>query len=133
MVKLQHRYLPITRRIFHTESEIMKIPVALFLLISLAACGNLVKNGGIVEAQNALENSRYQEALEYTEIAESSGNLTPENKAKLHYLRAQAQEGLGRYTDALNNYRYVANQHSDSAYAQPSRRKIRELSATSEQ
>ena len=53
----------------------MKLSLFLSLTLSMATlltgCGNLVKSGAIFEAQNALNEKAYAEALENTEIAES--------------------------------------------------------------
>ena len=94
-------------------------------------CGNLVKNGAIVEAQNALNSGNYAEALENTNIAESFGELSESDTAKLHYLRAQSFEGLGRKDKAVSIYQYVVEQHGKSAYAGPSQQRLVLLGALS--
>lgn len=97
----------------------------------LVGCGNMVKSGAIVEAQNALNNRDYAEALENTTIAESFGDLSDADTAKLHYLRAQSLEGLGRDEEAVLGYQYVVEQQGNSAYAGPSQRRLDALEALS--
>jgi hypothetical protein len=109
----------------------MKVILMLSMAALLIGCSNLVKSGAIVEAQNALNNSNYAEALENTEIAESFGELSEADTAKLHYLRAQSLEGLGRQKEALMNYLYVVQQHGGSAYAGLSQQRFDTLNALS--
>lgn len=109
----------------------MKTILMLSITVLLMGCGNLVKNGAIVEAQNALNSSHYAEALENTDIAESFGELSDSDTAKLHYLRAQSFEGLGRKDEAVFSYQYVVEQHGNSAYAGPSQQRLLALGALS--
>ena len=106
----------------------MKHIVIFYLLVALTACGGVIKKGGMVEANNALDRGNFEEAIEYAEIVESFGDLSSEEKAKLHYLRALAQEGLSRLAEAMDNYQYVVGRHSDSAYAALSQRRLNFLS-----
>lgn len=105
----------------------MKVTLMLTMTVLLTGCGNLVKSGAIVEAQNALNNSNYAKVLENTEIAESFGQLSKADTAKIHYLRAQSLEGLGRQEEAILGYQYVLEQHESSTYAVPSRRRLEVL------
>ena len=109
----------------------MKVFLMLSMTALLMGCGNMVKNGAMVEAQNALNSSDYTEALENTDIAESFGDLSDAETAKLHYLRAQSLEGLGRQADAALSYQYVVEQHGSSAYAGPSQQRLDALNALS--
>ena len=102
----------------------MKLILTLSMAALLLGCGNLVKSGAIVEAQNAIDKNNYAEALENTEIAESFGETSAEDTAKIHYLRALSLQGLGRQQEALTSFRYVVEQHRSSAYAAPSRQKL---------
>lgn len=102
----------------------MKTTLILIVCALLTGCGNLVKNGAIVDAQQALNRSAYADVLENTDIAESFGDLSEAETAKLYYLRAQALAGLGRQEEANAHYQYVVNQHSSSAYAELSRQKL---------
>ena len=110
----------------------MKLVLTLSITALLMGCGNMVKNGAIVEAQNALNDSNYAEALENTDIAESFGDLSDADTAKIHYLRAQSLEGLGRHADAALSYQYVVEQHASSAYSGPSQQRLDALNALSE-
>jgi hypothetical protein len=58
----------------------MKVVLVLSTTALLMGCGNMAKSGAIVEAQNALNNSNYAEALESTYIAESFGDLSEANR-----------------------------------------------------
>lgn len=102
----------------------MKVILMLSTTALLMSCGNMVKSGAIVEAQNALNNSRYAESLENTYIAESFGDLSETNTAKLHYLRAQSLEGLGRLEEAVFSYQFVVEQHRSTAYARPAQQRL---------
>ena len=106
----------------------MKLFLTLSMTTLLMGCGNLVKSGAIFEAQNALNDKAYAEALENTEIAESFGDLSASDTAKLQYLRAQSLEGLGRHEEAVLSYQYVLDQHGSSAYAGPAERRLEALS-----
>jgi len=106
----------------------MRLTTIIVLTITLSACGSMMKNSGIIEAQNALDKGQYTKALECTEFAESFGDLNSSKRAKLHYIRALAHEGLGMQQEAKDNYQYVVHQHSNSAYAAPSQRRLNTLS-----
>ena len=108
----------------------MRTVLMLFVSFLLLGCGNMVKSGAIVEAQRALNKKNYNEALENTDIAETFGDPSGEINAKLHYLRAQALEGLGRLGEAVHSYRYVVEQYSSSAYAGPSQQRLNALSSS---
>ena len=107
----------------------MKILTTLTLTALLMGCANMVKSGAILEAQDALNNNEYAEALENTEIAESFGDLSEADTAKLHFLRAQSLEGLTRLEEAVLSYQYVVEQHGDSAYAGLSQQRLDVLEA----
>ena len=109
----------------------MKIVLTLTITALLTGCGNMVKSGAIVEAQNALNISNYAKALENTDIAESFGDLSEADTAKLHYLRAQSLEGLNRREEALLTYQYVVEQHGNSAYAGLSQQRLDALKSLS--
>ena len=102
----------------------MKIVLVLPMSFILLGCSNMVKSGAIVEAQNALNMNNYNEAMENIDIAESFGDLSEANTAKLLYLRARSLEGLGRHEEAVHIYQYVVKQHFRSAYAGPSQQRL---------
>lgn len=111
----------------------MKPMLILFLVITLSACSStMIRNASMIEAHNALNKGKYEKAIEQTVLFEAMGDMTPDNRAKLHYLRAMAQEGLGRQSEAMDNYHYVVNRHSSSAYAISSKRRLEALVAASE-
>ena len=91
----------------------------------------MIKSGAIVEAQDALNNNHYSDALESIDIAESFGELSKENSVKLNYIRAQSLEGLGRLKEAIQNYRYIAKHHVSSLYAELSLERLEALKAPS--
>lgn len=105
----------------------MKLILILSTTVLLIGCGNMVKSGAIVEAQHDINNSNYAEALEKTYIAESFGYLSEADTAKLHYLRAQSLEGLGRLEEAIFSYQFVVEQHRSTAYAGPSQQRLDSL------
>jgi len=105
----------------------MKIFAIVLVTFTLSACGTTVQRAGLIEAQKALNNGDFKKALKNTEIAEAFGTLTPENKAKLHFQRAMAQEGLDMHAKAIDNYRYVVNEHANSAYTDPAQRRLEVL------
>jgi len=102
----------------------MKKILILSVSYLLMSCGNMIMSGAIVEAQNALNDYQYKDALENIAIAESFGELSKGNSAKLHYIRAQSLEGLGRLDEALQSYRYIVKQYVSSPYAEPSQQRI---------
>lgn len=102
----------------------MRVILLLSMLASLIACSSFIKNGAIVEAQNALKQSKFEEALENIDIAESFGELSEANTAKLHYLRGQSLEGLEQKDEAAHSYRYVVENHAQSAYSGPSQQRL---------
>lgn len=102
----------------------MKTVLIIVLTTLLAGCGNLIKNGALVETQDALNKGHYAEALENVEIAESFGELSEADTAKLHYMRAQSLEGLGRQQEAILDYRHVVNEYARSAYAGAARQRL---------
>ncbi|MCG6202184.1 tetratricopeptide repeat protein [Psychromonas antarctica] len=108
----------------------MKIILMLAMSFLLISCTNMLQSGAIFEAQNSLNVNSYTEALDNINIAESFGDLSQENTAKLHYLRGQALEGLGRNEEAVHSYLYVVEQHSSSAYARRSKQRLDVLGAT---
>lgn len=121
--------IPITSEI---RVFFMKIVLMLSMIFLLSGCSNIVKRGAIVEAQNSLNSNNYKGAIEYIDIAESWGDpLSSAKAAKLHYLRAQALEGMGRRQEAISMYSYVIQQYSSSAYARPSRQRLNALSTGS--
>lgn len=105
----------------------MKVLLVIIVSTLITSCSGLINSGAIVEAQNALNHQSYEETLDYIEIAESFGNLSEENAAKLHYLRTQALEKLERYEEAAYFLRHIIVQHADSAYAISSQQKLDEL------
>lgn len=105
----------------------MKFVLILTIASVLTGCGGLIKRGAMVEAQDALNEADYAEALESTDIAEAFGELSEAETAKLHYLRGQALQGLSRYEEAKTNYQYVVDQHPKSAYARASQQKMNTL------
>ena len=102
----------------------MKTVIIIATSALLAGCGNLVKSGAIVEAQNAVNVGDYVAALESTEIAEAFGKHSASDIAKLYYLRGQSLEGLGRIDDATLSYQHVVQQYENSAYAVMSQRRL---------
>lgn len=107
----------------------MKTVLALSITALLMGCGNMVKNGAMVEAQQALNENKYADALESTEIAESFGDLSLADVAKIHFLRAQSLQGLGKLGEAALRYQYVAEHHGSSAYAGASEQRLKALSS----
>ena len=105
----------------------MKILLVVFLATLLAGCGNLVKGGAIIEAQQALDEGDYQQVLEDTDIASSFGDNSREDRSRIHYLRGQALEGLDRPDEAVHEYRYVADQLDDTPYAARSSSRLKAL------
>lgn len=102
----------------------MKAVLVLSVSTLLLGCGSVITGGAMVEAQHALSNKNYSEALENIDIAESFGNLSEANTAKLHYFRAQSLEGLGRLDEAAMGYRHVMAQHVHSLYAGLSQQRL---------
>ena len=102
----------------------MKIVLLLSISFLILGCSNIVKSGAIVEAQNAFDMSKYNEAIEHIDIAESFGELSEANTAKLQYLRAQSLEALGRQSEAIPIYQYVVEQHPRSAYTISSQQRL---------
>lgn len=107
----------------------MKYIVIVIMTSLLVGCAGMIKSGGIFEAQKALDEKSYATALEYTETAESFGHLTGEQTAKLHYIRAQAYDGLGQVEKATFGYAYIVEQHPDSAYAIPSKSRLEAINS----
>lgn len=97
------------------------------LISSTIACGQLIKNGSLVEAQEALLENDYEGVLEYTNIAESFGSPSDAERAKLHYLRAQAYEKLNQTRDAQTHYRIVMEHYSTSVYAPAAKGRLVQL------
>ncbi len=110
----------------------MKPVLIIAVTTLLVGCGNLIKNGALVETQDALNKGHYAEALENAEIAESFGELSEADTARLHYMRAQSLEGLDRPQEAILGYRYVVNEHAKSAYAGAARQRLEALNGLAE-
>jgi tetratricopeptide (TPR) repeat protein len=107
----------------------MKVVFMLCVAALLIGCSsNMISRGATVETQNALNKGNYTEALENADIAESFGDLSAANTAKLYYLRGQSLEGLGRLPEAVHRYQYVVKQHGNSAFSEPSRERLKALS-----
>jgi len=102
----------------------MKIVLMLAAIAQLTGCGNLLKSGALVDAESALRDSRYETALESTEIAESFGQLSITDTARLYYLRAQALEGLNRRHEASITFQYVIDNFNNSVYATLSKQRV---------
>lgn len=107
----------------------MKPVLIIAVTTLLVGCGNLIKSGALVEAQNSLNGKNHSDALESTAIAEFFGELSEEDTARLHFIRAESFEGLGRLQDAIPRYQYVIDHHGSSAYSGAARQRLEILSA----
>jgi hypothetical protein len=109
----------------------MKIVLLLSVISLLMSCSNMMKSGAIVEAQNALNDNHYTNALESIDIAESFGELSKGNSVKLNYIWAQSLDGLGRLGEAIQSYRYIVKHHASSLYAELSQQRLDALNVSS--
>lgn len=110
----------------------MKLVAIFGALLILSSCANLVKGGAVSDAEKLVNQGRFSKALEKTEIAESFGELTPIEKAKLYFFRAQALEGLNRESEASGYYLYVAEQLETNPYTQSAKFRYKQLSGSAE-
>ena len=98
----------------------------LFLLLTLivAGCSSVIQSASITEAYKKYEVQDYESTLELITRAENINETTPEMKAEMTYLKAQAHEGLGNYDVANTLYEYLAEQHQDSQYGYLASKKL---------
>ena len=111
----------------------MKVLVSIILISTLTACGNMVKGGAMIGAQKALEDKQFSDALSKADVAEHMGDgVTRENRAKINYIRGLALQGLGRETEALARFRYVAEHLAGTPHAYLAKGKLESMSNATE-
>ena len=87
------------------ESRRLRLLPALALLLALAVGPTLAEGAeGLAAGQEALDQGRFNEAIEILSGALDSSGLTPQQRAEAHYLIGRAFEGKGFYGDAERNY-----------------------------
>lgn len=79
-------------------------------------CASQVQKGSIQLAYSNFEARDYDDTLMYISQAENAQHTTPELKAELTYLKAQAYEKMGEYEKANGLYLYLSEQHKESQY-----------------
>ena len=78
----------------------------------------------ITKAYKKYEAQDYESTLELITRAENINESTPEMKAEVTYLKAQAHEGLGNHDIAIMLYEYLVGQHQDSQYGYLASKKL---------
>lgn len=102
----------------------MRNILALVLIISLTACAGLIQSASISEAYKKYDAQEFEQTLELISRAENSKETTPEMKAELTYLKAQAHESLGHQEIANTLYEYLLEEHQDSQYGYLASKKL---------
>ena len=80
----------------------------LVFTIFLTACAGTIQSASISEAYKKYEAQEFEQTLELISRAENFKETTPEMKAELTYLKAQAHESLGQQKIANTLYEYLA-------------------------
>ena len=95
--------------------------VSIFLL---TACAGMIQSASITEAYKKYEAQKYEQTLDLITRAENFKETTPEMKAELTYLKAQAHESLGQQKIANTLYEYLAEEHKASQYGYLASKKL---------
>lgn len=96
--------------------------LAMTLLVT--ACAGTIQTASVSEAYKKYERQEFERTLELITRAENAKETTPEMKAELTYLKAQAHEGLGQQETAKTLYEYLVEEHKNSQYGFLARKKL---------
>ncbi len=94
----------------------MRKLLLLSLPLFLYGCSDMAQKGAINLAHSNYKAGDYRDTLEAIGRAERRGDMDPETKAELTYLKAQTYEKLSEYSKAKGLYEYLRDQHSESEY-----------------
>jgi len=86
------------------------------LVLLVTGCANVAQTGSVSQAYKSFAANDYKKTLELITQAELFSTTTPELKAELTYLKAQALEEMGQSETAETLYEYLTDQHKDSQY-----------------
>ena len=90
---------------------------ALALSLTAIGCTSTMQVASVSEAFKKYDQQEYAATLKLINQAESAGELSDEQAARLTYLKALAYEGLGDTSMANTLFVYLSEQHPDSQYA----------------
>ena len=96
----------------------------LTLTLFVTACAGTIQNASISEAYKKYELQQFERTLELITRAENARETSPEMKAELTYLKAQAHESLGATKIANTLFEYLVEQHKDSQYGYLASKKL---------
>ena len=102
----------------------MQKVLLLALTLFVAACAGTIQSASLSEAYKKYELQEFERTLELITMAENVKETTPEMKAELTYLKAQAHESLGQQKIAITLYEYLAEEHKDSQYGYLASKKL---------
>ena len=103
-----------------TIQKILLLALTLFV----TACASTIQSASISEAYKKYELQEFERTLELITRAENAKETSPEMKAELTYLKAQAYESLGQQKIANTLYEYLVAQHKDSQYGHLASKKL---------
>lgn len=112
----------------HLRAIWVVILVALpFWGAALAGCSSMAQSGAISRSYKAYRDGEYTTALRHLGRAENYGEVTPERRAEILYLKGRCLEGLGNKQEATQLYLHLAKTYPDSEYAARSQGRIEEI------
>ena len=104
------------------------MPIRKVLLLVLTvfgtACASTIQSASISQAYKKYELQEFERTLELIVRAENARETSPEMKAALIYLKAQAYEGLKQQRTANTLYEHLVEQHKDSQYGYLASKKL---------
>jgi hypothetical protein len=103
---------------------IIKKILVLVLTLFVTACASTIQSVSISEAYKKYELQQYEKVLELIIRAENAKETSPEMKAELIYLKAQAYESLEQQRIANALYEYLVIRHKDSQYSYLASKKL---------
>jgi hypothetical protein len=103
-----------------TFQKILLLALTLFV----TACASTIQSASILEAYKKYELQQFEQTLELITRAENARETSPEMKAELTYLKAQAHESLGQQKIANTLYEFLVKQHKDSQYGYLASKKL---------
>lgn len=95
--------------------------------LSLSACCGTSQSGNLVRASGRYQDGNYAGTIELSDFILAQGPVTPEIGAQAGLLKASSLERMGRRSEAIAVYEYVAKTYRDSPTGAQARGRLAEL------
>lgn len=105
------------------------LPAVCSCLLAISACLGTSQNGNLVRANGRFQDGDYIGAIELSDFILGQGAVTPEIGAQAGLLKGFSLERLGRTSEAIAVYEYIANTYGNSISGAQARGRLAELSA----